>query len=378
MKSFLESAPSADTSVVSALACSIAWDSENGPLICGIEAQSEGKSKAVGLRMLLKRALKYQDCITWKLLRIICTIGSEQIKMHFFNYIEDIMKLLVGTETNRSDEGKRDDLVVELWAILVILEIPNFDYDRLVKQYNLTEIIVTRLMSIYKASVSGDRSIPTNSSSIPLPPGCTAQDDVGLEVIQLIGTMAHDERVAEQIAMIRIPRIGSISSIDQLSRPISRAPGKPARSEAGMGTISLFRLLFDLIRLKKQDCDFVAQVLQVLGRYLNYIPTRALILTDSNDLIPFVINSLVHASENVRTAAQFCLASIEEAAVLAEKLGDQSSWVGQIKTLRFQVYHQRWINAVKDETQAMICQRYDEEKPLEAETSFLGQYHVFL
>jgi hypothetical protein len=95
------------------------------------------------------------------------------------------MVLLIKSEQNL-------ELMVEILGIVANLTIPDFDYEKLVKTYNLVDFLSRRFnFSIQKSKYSNDE----HSAG-----GIEEDDDVLLQSIILFGTIANDEAVVPLVA----------------------------------------------------------------------------------------------------------------------------------------------------------------------------------
>ena len=140
-----------------ALTINIAANKRNAQLIC------EGG----GLRLLMKRALKFKDPLLMKVIRNISQHDGPS-KREFITFISDLANLI---KTCRQEE-----FVVECIGILGNLNIPELEYSMMLKEYDMLNYIKSKLV-----------------------PG-SGEDDLMLEVIILTGTIASDESCASMLA----------------------------------------------------------------------------------------------------------------------------------------------------------------------------------
>lgn len=88
----------------------------------------------------------------------------------------------------KSIETSTQDLTFELLGILANLTIPDFDYHKLVTSYNLLDVLAKVMQqSLSQSSESKDSG------------GLDESDDVLLECIMTLGTLAEDESIAPLI-----------------------------------------------------------------------------------------------------------------------------------------------------------------------------------
>ncbi|XP_066913808.1 kinesin-associated protein 3-like [Clytia hemisphaerica] len=140
-----------------ALAINLAANRRNAQLIC------EGN----GLRLLMRRAIKFKDPLLMKMLRNISQHDGPT-KSEFVNYISDLANIIKNFQ--------EEEFVVECVGILGNLNIPELEYAMMLKEYDLLNFIKSKIV-----------------------PGVT-EDDLVLEVIIMTGTIASDEGCASLLA----------------------------------------------------------------------------------------------------------------------------------------------------------------------------------
>ncbi|XP_065647919.1 kinesin-associated protein 3 isoform X4 [Hydra vulgaris] len=157
MKMILEAQKDQIEPELVALAINLAANKRNAQLIC------DGN----GLRLLLRRAMKFKDTLLMKMIRNISQHDGVT-KKEFINYISDLANMI----KNVNNEA----FVVECVGILGNLNMPEMQYSMMLKEYDLLNYILSKLS-----------------------PG-NAEDDLVLEVIILTGTIASDEGCATMLA----------------------------------------------------------------------------------------------------------------------------------------------------------------------------------
>uniref|UniRef100_A0A672J8R6 Kinesin-associated protein 3b n=1 Tax=Salarias fasciatus TaxID=181472 RepID=A0A672J8R6_SALFA len=135
----------------------LAANKRNAQLMC------EGN----GLKMLMKRALKMKDCLLMKMIRNISQHDGPT-KSLFIDYVGDLAAEI------RSEE--EEEWVLECLGTLANLTIPDLDWELVLKEYNLVPYLKDRLK-----------------------PG-SAEDDLILEVVIMIGTVSMDDACAAMLA----------------------------------------------------------------------------------------------------------------------------------------------------------------------------------
>uniref|UniRef100_A0A7N6FDE0 Kinesin-associated protein 3b n=1 Tax=Anabas testudineus TaxID=64144 RepID=A0A7N6FDE0_ANATE len=135
----------------------LAANKKNAQLMC------EGN----GLKMLMKRALKMKDCLLMKMIRNISQHDGPT-KPLFIDYVGDL-----AAEIRAEEE---EEWVLECLGMLANLTIPDLDWELVLKEYNLVPYLKDRLK-----------------------PG-SAEDDLILEVVIMIGTVSMDDACAAMLA----------------------------------------------------------------------------------------------------------------------------------------------------------------------------------
>ncbi|KAL4660150.1 kinesin-associated protein 3-like [Arapaima gigas] len=145
-----------DTELIS-FCINLAANKRNAHVIC------EGN----GLKMLMKRALKLKDPLLMKMIRNISQHDGPT-KHLFIDYVGDLAAQI------RPDED--EDFVIECLGTLANLIIPELDWELVLKEYNLVPFLKDHLK-----------------------PG-SAEDDLILEVVIMIGTVSMDDSCAAMFA----------------------------------------------------------------------------------------------------------------------------------------------------------------------------------
>uniref|UniRef100_A0A8C5NCQ9 Kinesin-associated protein 3-like n=2 Tax=Gouania willdenowi TaxID=441366 RepID=A0A8C5NCQ9_GOUWI len=135
----------------------LAANKKNAQLMC------EGN----GLKMLMKRALKMKDCLLMKMIRNISQHDGAT-KPLYIDYVGDL-----AAEIRAEEE---EEWVLECLGTLANLTIPDLDWELVLKEYNLVPYLKDRLK-----------------------PG-SAEDDLILEVVIMIGTVSIDDACAAMLA----------------------------------------------------------------------------------------------------------------------------------------------------------------------------------
>ncbi|XP_008580297.1 PREDICTED: kinesin-associated protein 3, partial [Galeopterus variegatus] len=135
----------------------LAANKRNVQLIC------EGN----GLKMLMKRALKFKDPLLMKMIRNISQHDGPT-KNLFIDYVGDLAAQISNDE--------EEEFVIECLGTLANLTIPDLDWELVLKEYKLAPYLKDKLK-----------------------PGA-AEDDLVLEVVIMIGTVSMDDSCAALLA----------------------------------------------------------------------------------------------------------------------------------------------------------------------------------
>uniref|UniRef100_A0A673WG09 Kinesin-associated protein 3a n=1 Tax=Salmo trutta TaxID=8032 RepID=A0A673WG09_SALTR len=181
----------------------LAANKRNAQVIC------EGN----GLKMLMKRGLKLKDVLTMKMIRNVSQHDGPT-KNLFIDYVGDLAAQ-TGVE-------EREEYVIECLGTLANLTIPDLDWELVLKEYNLVPFLKDRLK-----------------------PG-SAEDDLILEVVIMIGTVSMDGSCAAMMA-----KSGIISA------------------------------LIELLNAQQEDDEFVCQIVYVFYKMVFHQATRDVIIKDT-------------------------------------------------------------------------------------------------
>ncbi|KAJ3412303.1 Kinesin-associated protein 3 [Chytridiales sp. JEL 0842] len=260
-----------------------------------------------GLKFLMKRALKTRDTLLLKMLRNVCDHDGE-VKMMFLDYIDDLMHLMLKSLTST-------DVMVEVLGILASLNIPDFDFAKLAQAYGLLELIQKRVsLGIAEAAAAASQAGVAMGASIPGQAGgkagagaagaggrggLTKDDDVLLEVINLLGTMANDENIAPMVARTEI-----------------------------------ITLLMDLMIAKEEDDEIILQIIYCIYQFLLHDSTRNILITKTQ-VVSYLIDLLYDRNVQIRKMCDVCLDIISEI---------DEEWVSKIKQQKFQWHNAEYLS----------------------------------
>ncbi|XP_058653620.1 kinesin-associated protein 3b isoform X3 [Onychostoma macrolepis] len=204
-----------DTELIS-FCINLAANKTNAQIIC------EGN----GLKMLMKRALKLKDPLLMKMIRNISQHDGP-LKQLFIDYVGDLAAQI-------KQEGD-EEFVIECLGTMANLTIPDLDWELLLKEYNLVPYLKDHLK----------------------PGKGSAEDDLILEVVIMIGTVSMDDSCAVMLA-----KSGII----------------PA--------------LIELLNAQQEDDEFVCQIIYVFYQMVFHQATRDVIIKDTQ--APAYLIDLMH------------------------------------------------------------------------------------
>uniref|UniRef100_A0A669F0S0 Kinesin-associated protein 3b n=1 Tax=Oreochromis niloticus TaxID=8128 RepID=A0A669F0S0_ORENI len=247
-----------ETELIS-ICINLAANKKNAQLMC------EGD----GLKMLMKRALKMKDCLLMKMIRNISQHDG-QTKSLFIDYVGDL-----AAEIKAEEE---EEWVLECLGTLANLTIPDLDWELVLKEYNLVPYLKDRLK-----------------------PG-SAEDDLILEVVIMIGTVSMDDACAVMLA-----KSGII----------------PA--------------LIELLNAQQEDDEFVCQIVYVFYQMVFHQATRDVIIKDTQ--APAYLIDLMHdKNAEIRKVCDNTLDIIAEY---------DEEWGRKIQSEKFRFHNNQWLEMVE-------------------------------
>ncbi|XP_075259272.1 kinesin-associated protein 3-like isoform X2 [Convolutriloba macropyga] len=238
------------------LACNV----RNAKLIC------ENK----GLKLLMKRAFKFKDSFILKMIRNISEHAT--LKSLFVDYVGDLAKAI-------KNNNNEDDFVIECLGILGNLSGLEIDWALVIQKCDLMPFIDSKLTS------SGG-----------------AEDDMLLEIVILIGTMATDEDCAKLMA------------------------------DSG-----IIHKLIELLNLKQEDDEIVCQTIYVFYQLTFHQSTRELVLQKTQ--APAYIIDLMHdKNAEIRKVCDMTLDIISEL---------DKDWGEKIQRVKFDWHNSQWLELIE-------------------------------
>ncbi|XP_054916278.1 kinesin-associated protein 3a [Poeciliopsis prolifica] len=223
-----------------------------------------------GLKLLMNRALKLKDVLVMKVIRNLSQHGGPT-KNLFLDHVGDLAAQI------REDEA--EEFVIECLGTLANLTIPDLDWELVLREYGLVPYLKRRLK-----------------------PG-SAEDDLILEVVILIGTVSMDDSCAAMLA-----KSGII----------------PA--------------LIDLLNAQQEDDEFVCQILYVFYQMAFHKTTRDIIIKDTQAPAYFV--DLMH--DGNAAIRRVCDSTLD---IIAEY---DLEWARKIQTAKFCFYNSQWLEMVEN------------------------------
>lgn len=234
MKYILESPEERILLELIALCINLAANKRNAQLIC------EGN----GLKLLMKRAFHFQDPLVMKMIRNISQHDGPT-KALFLDFVSNLAEAI--------QKSTNDEFVLECIGVLGNITIPDLDYERLIKEYNLVPWLKNKLM----------------------PGNC--EDDMVLEVVILIGTVVTDEACARLLV-----------------------------------NSGILKSIIDLLNAKQEDDEIVLQIVYVFHQMTKHSNIRDLIIKDTQ--VPAYLIDLMHDKNlEVRKVCDSTLDIIAEA-----------------------------------------------------------------
>uniref|UniRef100_A0A8C9WPH0 Kinesin-associated protein 3b n=1 Tax=Scleropages formosus TaxID=113540 RepID=A0A8C9WPH0_SCLFO len=223
-----------------------------------------------GLKMLMKRSLKLKDPLLMKMIRNISQHDGPP-KHLFIDYVGDLAAQIGPDED--------EDFVIECLGTLANLTIPELDWELVLKEYNLVPFLKDHLK-----------------------PG-SAEDDLILEVVIMIGTVSMDDSCAAMFA-----KSGII----------------PA--------------LIELLNAQQEDDEFVCQIVYVFYQMVFHQATRDVIIKETQ--APAYLIDLMHdKNAEIRKVCDNTLDIIAEY---------DEEWGKKIQSEKFRWYNSQWLEMVEN------------------------------
>ncbi|XP_070989635.1 kinesin-associated protein 3-like isoform X2 [Oncorhynchus clarkii lewisi] len=237
----------------------LAANKKNAQLIC------EGN----GLKMLMKRALKLKDPLLMKMIRNISQHDGPP-KHLFIDYVGDLAAQITPDEN--------EEYVVECLGTLANLTIADLDWELVLKEYNLVPYFKDRLK-----------------------PG-SAEDDLILEVVIMIGTVSMDDSCAAMLA-----KSGIIPAI------------------------------IELLNAQQEDDEFVCQIVYVFYQMVFHQATREVIIKETQ--APAYLIDLMHdKNAEIRKVCDNTLDIIAEY---------DEEWGRKTQREKFRWHNSQWLEMVE-------------------------------
>ncbi|XP_055799659.1 kinesin-associated protein 3a isoform X2 [Salvelinus fontinalis] len=237
----------------------LAANKRNAQVIC------EGN----GLKMLMKRGLKLKDVLTMKMIRNLSQHDGPT-KNLFIDYVGDLAAQMGAEE--------REEYVMECLGTLANLTIPDLDWELVLKEYNLVPYLKDHLN-----------------------PG-SAEDDLILEVVIMIGTVSMDDSCA-----------------------------------ATMAKSGIIPALIELLNAQQEDDEFVCQIVYVFYQMVFHQATRDVIIKDTQ--APAYLIDLMHdKNAEIRKVCNNTLDIIAEYDKQCER---------KIQSEKFRWHNSQWLEMVE-------------------------------
>ncbi|XP_050693388.1 kinesin-associated protein 3-like isoform X1 [Eriocheir sinensis] len=243
-----------------ALAVNLSANKRNAQLIC----------EGAGLKLLMKRALKYRDPLLMKMIRNIAQ-HEGPTRALFTEFVGDLCEVVSG--------GGSDEFVLECVGVLGNLSLPDLDYCQLLTKHNLIDWI--------KDSMQPD----------------AVEDDLALEVVVLLGTVAGDQAAAQLIV-----------------------------------NTGILHALVNLLNAKQEDDEMVLQIVYVFYQLTRHEATRPQVISTTE--VPAYLIDLMHdKNTEVRRVCDTTLDIIAE---------HDNEWAVRIQCHKFRWYNSQWLDMVEE------------------------------
>nr|XP_039269792.1 kinesin-associated protein 3-like isoform X2 [Styela clava] len=224
-----------------------------------------------GIKVLLKRAFKFKDTLMMKMIRNMSEHAGPT-KQKFIEFISALAKAI----TTSKDEA----FVIECTGTLSNLTLANIDYKLVLEEYKLVPYI-KRIIS-----------------------GVDVADDLILETVMLIGTVAIDDNCAALLAKSGIVQV-----------------------------------LISLLNEKQEDDEIVLQIVYVFYQMIWHEVTRNVIVEETQ--APSYLLDLLHDRNN--EIRKICDATLD---IIMEF---DKGWEEKIRVSKFHWHNSQWIDMIKNQ-----------------------------
>ncbi|XP_017772708.1 PREDICTED: kinesin-associated protein 3 [Nicrophorus vespilloides] len=245
------------------------------------------------LHGLMTRAVANEDCFLMKMLHNISEHNTTRS-----SYIE-----FVGDLAKAATESKKESFVLECIGVLSNLHLSDLDWAEIFKHFNMMSWVKDILIS--------------NS----------AEPDIILNVIILLGTAAHDEGCSVLFC----------------------------KSE-------MISCLIDLLKTYQEDDEIVLQIMYVFMIALSHQQSIDYVISDS-EAPAYLIDLLQDNNKAIRKTCNICLDMISERS---------SVWGERIKIERFRNHNAQWLQMVDSHQLEPDLEEEDSELPPYLNTDFLS------
>lgn len=229
------------------------------------------------LQLLMDQAFRNLDSLLMKVVRNISQHDS--CKLLFVEFVGDLAKVL----TQCSDK----EFLLECLGVIANLTLPDLDYSQVLQQFRLIPWLRSHLV-----------------------PG-KSEDDLVLEVVMLLGTVAADENCASVLCKA-----------------------------------DLLLSLIELLKAKQEDDEMVLQIVFVFYQMARHNLTREYLIHETE--APAYLIDLMHDKNNeIRKLCDACLDVIKEC---------NEEWASRIKLEKFRWHNSQWLEMV--ESQALDTSGY--------------------
>ncbi len=255
---------------------------------CAVQMMEYAKKK--GLKYLIKRAFKFKDSLVMKMVRNMSQ--HDEVKKYFCEYV-GLFGETIASETNQ-------DFLIEVVGTLGNLNIADIDYEMLLTEYNLVAWIQGMLQ-----------------------PG-SADDDLVLDVIVLIGAVCNDDACARLLS--------------------------------GSG---LVETLIEMLNAKQEEDEIVLQIVYVFYQMIFHKSTREIIIKKTQ--APAYLIDLMHDknAEVLRTCA-----------LTLDIISDyDDEWARKIQIEKFRFHNSQWLEMIDSAARASVdyakglANQYDDDYP---------------
>ena len=218
--------------------------------------------------------------------------------------------MIIGDIADAVQRADSEEFVVECVGILGNLTIPDLDFERLLKEYDLLPWMKKKLQQ-GNPLTAGRSRIPNDDDDDDNNEDGMSEDDLILEVVVFIGTCAADSFAAQYIC-----KSNTLES------------------------------LIDLLKAKQEDDEIVLQVVYVFHQLCVHEETRKFVIQNT-DAVAYIIDLMHDKNTEVQRVCDKTLDIISQF---------DDSWSERVMREKFRFHNAQWLEIVQSQKQQEVLE----------------------